>query len=84
MGGWQSASPNPDTKDEGFHDVMRVRNNNRDEIVIIPVDFSKHAEDAFECGYSSFYHLFATDAICTFIFNLYFFLRRTALFYKLL
>ena len=51
MGGWQSANPYPDMKEKGYYDVRRERNNNKEDTIIIPVDFSKHADDAFECGY---------------------------------
>ena len=52
MGGWQSTTPNPNTAEKGCYDVRKERNNNKDDTIIIPVDFSKHADDAFECGYS--------------------------------
>ena len=52
MGGWQSTATNPNPAEKGYYDVRKERNNNKDDTIIIPVDFSKHADDAFECGYS--------------------------------
>ena len=52
MGGWQSAYPNPDVKEKSYYDVRKERNNNKEDVIVIPVDLSKHADDAFECGYS--------------------------------
>ncbi len=52
MGGWQSTPTEP--ADKSYYEAKQERNNNKDDIVIIPVDFSKHAEDAFECLYLSF------------------------------
>ncbi len=51
MGGWQSANPDPNVAEKTAFDIRREGNNNRNDIIIIPVDFSKHAEDAFDCEY---------------------------------